>query len=264
MRLEQAGQRWAEQLQAWAIPAGILEAAPESPWGFPTSLFERNAQAALEDPEATPSRRRALEALGAGGSVLDVGAGAGAASLPLAPPAHLLTGVDESAPMLAAFEAGAAARGVAHRTVVGRWPDVAKDTARADVVVCHHVLYNVADVVPFVRALQDHAGRRVVIEITELHPQSDLNPLWAAIHHVDRPSGPMADDAFEVLAALGLNPQGEHFSRPVLWSSLHRDERIAFARRRLCVGPDRDEEIGRLLDGQDTQTRGLVTFWWDA
>ena len=32
-------ERWREQLDGWAIPAEILAAAPESPWGFPVGLF---------------------------------------------------------------------------------------------------------------------------------------------------------------------------------------------------------------------------------
>lgn len=66
-----------------------------------------------------------LETLPARGSVLDVGCGAGAAGLSLVPPAGLLVGVDAGAGMLAAFAERAAARGVRHLLVEGRWPDVA-------------------------------------------------------------------------------------------------------------------------------------------
>src|SRR5512135_2791286 len=93
-------ERWAKDLAAWAIPQDILDAAPESPWGFPVELFLRRAQ---DEPAETPSRARAREALPDGGSVLDVGCGAGAAARALVPPAGVLIGVDESAEMLAAF-----------------------------------------------------------------------------------------------------------------------------------------------------------------
>src|SRR5436305_422520 len=71
-----AAERWAQALAAWAIPPAILTAAPESPWGFPTQLFERRADTVPAEP--TPSTQRALEALPEGGAVLDVGCGAGA------------------------------------------------------------------------------------------------------------------------------------------------------------------------------------------
>src|SRR5919197_1514147 len=112
--MSNAAQRWREDLDSWAIPPEILDAAPESPWGFPPSLFTRAAQEAL-DKQAdapTPSLRRALEALPDGGSVLDVGAGGGAASLPLCPPAATVTAVDQSPEMLARFAELAERQGV--------------------------------------------------------------------------------------------------------------------------------------------------------
>src|SRR5215218_7516140 len=66
--------RWREQLDGWAIPAEILAAAPESPWGFPVGLFRSRARRAGEGPP-TPSTTEAARHLPDGGSVLDVGAG---------------------------------------------------------------------------------------------------------------------------------------------------------------------------------------------
>lgn len=252
------------QLESWAIPEAILAAAPESPWTFPPALFARSAERALADTHPTPSRRRAAEAIPPGGSVLDVGAGAGAASLPLAPPAGLITAVDESRPMLDAFAEGAERIGIDHAEIQGRWPEVSPEVPDADVVVCHHVVYNVADLAPFLRALDGHARRRVVLELTARHPQSDLNPLWLAIHGIQRPAGPTSDDAAEVARSLGYDVQVEAFEHSSMWHGAGRDERIAFARRRLCVGPERDDEIGRHLDREPGPTRRLVSIWWDC
>jgi SAM-dependent methyltransferase len=252
--------RWATKLAAWAIPDEILRRAPESPWGFPTDLFSDAAKAALEEPSPSPSRRRALEAIPSDGSVLDVGAGAGAASLPLAPPARRIVAVDESSEMLENFTALADARSVSHATVLGGWPDAEQATEPADLVVCHHVLYNVSDIVPFVQALDRHARRRVVVELTEAHPQAELNTLWKVLHGIVRPDGPTAEDAAELLRAMDLPLRVEKFTRPGLWAHADRTRRVAFARRRLCVGPERDAEIDRLLP---SGPRRLVTMWWE-
>jgi len=260
----EASARWSRQLAEWAIPETILAAAPESPWGFPPKLFARSAELALADPEPTPSRRRATEAVPLNGSVLDVGAGGGAASLPLAPPARVIVAVDESQALLDVFAQGAERCGVRHTEIVGRWPDVASETPEADVVVCHHVLYNVGDLAPFLAALNDHAERRVVVELTDHHPQSDLSPLWKTIHGIDRPDRPTATDAAEVAVALGYDVHIERFERPSLWHDAPREERIAFARRRLCVGPEHEAEIGAYLDQTADLGRKLVTLWWDA
>jgi precorrin-6B methylase 2 len=260
-RLETAARRWARDLDSWAIPEEIVRAAPASPWGFPPELFTASACSALEDREGTPSRSRALESLGGGGTVLDVGSGAGAASIPLVPPATHVTAVDEGEDMLRAFDDLAATRSVPHELVKGRWPDVAGRVASADVVVCHHVVYNVRDVVPFVRALNEHANRRVVMELTARHPQSDLNELWRELHGLERPVRPTADDLIEVLDCMGFAPSTERFRAQSLWAASDREAQLAFARRRLCAGPEHD---ARILHHLPTSAyRELVTVWWD-
>ncbi len=258
--------RWRRDLESWAIPEEILRAAPESPWGFPTALFARAAAVAQASPEPSPSRARALEALPPGGSVLDIGAGGGAASIPLAPRAGQIVAVDESDAMLDTFSRAASDRGARHQEIAGRWPDVAPLAPLVDVVVCHHVLYNVADLVPFVAALDAHARRRVVVELTASHPLHGLNPLWAIIHGVDRPDVPTASDAARVVAGLGFEVHEERFEQPSLREGAGLAERVALARRRLCVGPERDEEIAAFFEGRspDEQRRSVVTLWWDT
>jgi len=62
-------------------------------------------------------------------------------------------------------------------------------------VTCHHVLYNVAELGPFVTALTSHARRLVVVELTARHPLTALNPLWERFHGLVRPNVPTACDA---------------------------------------------------------------------
>jgi SAM-dependent methyltransferase len=258
-----SAESWREYLEAWAIPEPVLKSAPESPWGFPPELFRRSAALALEDPAPGPSRLRAAEALPAGGTVLDVGAGAGAASLPLVPPAGRIVAVDESKAMLEAFAEVAAGLAVSHEELEGRWPDTAASAPVCDVVVCHHVLYNVPDIAPFVRALTAHARRRVVLEITARHPQDDLSPLWLSIHGILRPTRPTADDAAGIISGMGLGVHAERFEKPGPWSTANIAERVAFARRRLCVGPDHDAEIEEFVRSAAGTQRTVVTLWWD-
>ncbi len=259
-----AAERWRTALGGWAIPQEILDAAPEEPWGFSPALFAGRARQAIEDG-AGPSRRRAAEAVPEGGSLLDVGVGGGAASLPLAPPAGLIVGVDQGAGMLEAFALGAERRGVAHREVQGLWPAVAGEVGTADVVVCHHVFYNVADLVPFAAALTAQARHRVVVEMTGEHPTSNLNPLWRSLHGLERPTSPTAEDARAVLDEMGLDVGSEEshtrWDRP----GDDRAEVVAMFRRRLCVGPERDSEIEDVLELEATgPTRRILTLWWDG
>jgi SAM-dependent methyltransferase len=263
---------WKRQLEGWAIPPDILAAAPESPWGFPTELFRSHAES---DPADTPSRRRALEALPPGGSVLDVGAGAGAASLALVPPAARIVAVDESKEMLEAFAGLARVRGVGAEAVAGRWPDVAGMVGPEDVVTCHHVLYNVPDPKPFVAELTAHARRRVVLEITGRHPLTGTAHLWQRFHGLQRPSGPTADDAEAVLREVGVDPGREdHTPAAPSGGFSRRADVVAFVRRRLCLTPDRDPDVEAALEDRIVEHDGLwdlwaagrrvVTFWWEG
>ena len=250
--------RWREQLEDWAIPEEILAAAPESPWGCPVGLFRSRARRAGSRP-ATPSNREAARFLPAGGTVLDVGAGGGAASLPLAGLAGQLVAVDESPAMVAAFLAAAEAAGVAAEGVEGRWPEVAGRVAPADVVVCHHVLYNVADLAPFADALTGHARRRVVAELTDRHPLVGLGPLWRRFHDLERPTGPGADDAVAALEALGLRVARQDWESQDRFGFDDLDELVAFTRRRLCLPADRDPEVAAAL--LDEGTRQVDGVW---
>ncbi|MDQ3979682.1 MAG: class I SAM-dependent methyltransferase [Actinomycetota bacterium] len=257
-----AERRWAEALAAWEIPEEIRRQAPADPWQLNPSLFrQRDAE---EPPPDTPSRRRALEVLPDGGTVLDVGVGAGGASLPLAPPAGLVVGVDEDPRMLEAFAAAADERGVAHREVHGRWPDVAGDAPVAEVVMSHHVFYNVPDLAPFALALTEHARRRVVVEISERHPVAATNPLWKEFWGIDRPEGPTADDALAVLAEAGLSPEVERDERPA-WRRSRDPQGMAYLTRRLCLPPERQPEVERALARLgEPSTRRVVTLWWEG
>lgn len=268
-----AAERWGEALQGWGVPEEILAKAPESPWGLPAEMMRRRAERTVGSEPST-SVRRAREALPEAGTVLDVGVGGGAASLPLAPPAARIVGVDTSDEMLRTFSAAAEGAGVEAQTILGRWPDVAEEVGPADVAVCSHVLYNVQELDPFVRALDDHAYRRVVVEITERHPLAWMSDLWRRFHGLVRPDHPTADDALEALRGLGLDARREDETRPPRIGGFERrEDAVALVRRRLCLTEDRDPELAealgsRLLErdgvwsaGPDEQT--VSTLWWD-
>jgi SAM-dependent methyltransferase len=230
-------------------------------------MFRVDALGADQD---TPSHRVARGALVQGGTVLDIGCGGGRSSLSLAGVASRITGVDEHPEMLANFAQAADAAGVAHDEVLGRWPDIAGSVEAADVVLCHHVVYNVADLEPFVSALDDHAGRLVVVELPERHPMSPLNPLWEELWGLERPTEPSADLFIEVVRGLGREPIVKHIERATRKPAMSDADYIAFVRRRLCVGHDRDAEIAAALARLDLarpdswQTTIVTVAWMPA
>ncbi|MGA2805463.1 MAG: methyltransferase domain-containing protein [Acidimicrobiales bacterium] len=267
-------ERWRSDLELWAIPDEIIAAAPESPWVLPRRIFIRRAEIHCEAPPSSPSYRRAWEALEKPGSVLDVGAGAGAACLPLVARATEVCAVDSDQELLNVLVDSANRLGKPAFPICGRWPDIAGEVAPADVVTCHHVLYNVPDLGPFVAALMSHARRRVVVEMTARHPLTALNPLWERFHGLARPEVPTVDDALAVLEALGLAPRHETWCRSGGSDHESFEDLVEVTTRRLCLGPGRIGEIASALrelgaEGERSAEPGspgvdLVTIWWDG
>jgi SAM-dependent methyltransferase len=254
-----AAGRWAEELEAWHIPDSILDQAPESPWGFPPALFDSR-----RSPVGT-LHRVAREALGEGGTVLDVGCGGGAASVPLAAVATELVGVDDLREMLELFAGAAADAGVGHREVQGTWPEVEDQVPSCDVVVCRNVVYNVSDIVPFLTALSRRARRRVVVELTEAHPSVPMGPLWMKFWGLPRPAGPTAALFADVLREMGYDASLETETRPSVKATTDPHDYVAFVRRRLCLDASRDNEIAAALDDVQLPFRDATTavvFSW--
>ena len=279
-----AAQRWNLAMAEWAIPAEILDAAPRRPFVFVPEMF------AAPEPgtfEPSLSNRRAAEALGdgrsirgggsirddgsihdggivrGGGSVLDVGCGGGAAAFALVPPATEVVGTDRQSDMLKLFAVTAEQRGVAASVYEGSWPDVASEVPVADVVVCHNVLYNVTDIAPFVAALDAHARRRVVVEITPKHPQDRRRELWRHFWNLERPREPTAADAVAAITEAGLSPVAEEstLSEDRL-ASRRRDLEAAYWCRQMCLPPEREAEVAAMM-ADAPFPRERVTIWWD-
>ena len=245
----------------WAIPDEILDAAPGRPFVFTPGIF------AAPEPgtfELSLSNRRAAQALGDGGSVLDVGCGGGAAAFAVAPPATEVIGTDRQPDMLELFAATARQRGIAAQVHAGSWPEVAGSVPVADVVVCHNVIYNVTDISPFVAALHARARRRVVVELTPKHPQDRRRQLWRHFWNLERPHEPTAATAVEVVAEAGLDPVVEESLLPEdRHASKRSDLEPAQWCRNMCLPPEREAEVAALI-ADVPFPRERVTIWWDV
>ncbi|MFI5035617.1 MAG: class I SAM-dependent methyltransferase [Acidimicrobiales bacterium] len=254
-----AADRWRESLAAWALPDAIVASAEESPWIHPPELF-----GVPDEIVDTPSHARARESVPPGGTVLDVGCGGGIAAFAVVPPAGHVIGVDQQAEMLAMFRRNAEQRGVAVDTIEGSWPSVAPATPNADVVTAHHVLYNVGEVVPFLRALSDHARSRVVVELPDHHPLTAMAPAWRHFWQLERPDKPTPQDLLDVVAEMGLAAHREQWCGP---PRTVPDPELAarFLRIRLCLPATREPDVLEFLRSRPpVSERELSTIWWDA
>jgi SAM-dependent methyltransferase len=263
-----AGVAWKEQLESWAIPQYILDQAVVPPWAHDPATFAVDDSI---DPRS-PIHELARDMLPvAGGSILDVGCGGGRSSIPLVPRASSIIAIDESAGMLARFAQAAEEVGVAHKEIQGRFPDVvraAESSGRpvqpCDVVVCHHVLFNVADLEPFIVSLTAMARLGVVVVIPRNHPLSAWNAAWKHFWNLDRPNGPTSDDAVDVIRALGFDPEVVVVPRPPLPRQADDPKTLAaVARRRLCLPQDKEEDVELWLAEHPPEfMREVVVLRW--
>ena len=166
--------------------------------------------------------------------------------------------------MLAMYERNGERFDLPVTTIAGDWPDVASETPVCDVVAVHHVVYNVGDVVPFLDAANDHARRRVVIELPTAHPLATMSGAWQHFWNLERPEGPRPQDLMSVVEEMGLSP------RLVVWDGPMRteqnlDQAAHFMRVRLCLPKEREAEVREFLASADlSPKRELATVWWDV
>ena len=171
--------------------------------------------------------------------VLDVGAGGGRLALPLALKSKKVIAVEPSPSMCGVLREVAAEFDVKNVEVVeSEWLDA--QVPKADVALCCHVLYTIQEIEPFVRKLEEHAGR-VLVVIYQAPPQSPIYPLWELVHGEPRLPLPSLPEFLEVLSQLGVAPDVEviHTERNRRFDSLEsaRDQLAG----RLYVTPESDE-----------------------
>ncbi len=134
--------------------------------------------------------------LGPAKTLIDVGAGSGRHAFPLTARLDWVTAVEPSQAMREQIP------DAANMTVIGAaWADA--DPAPADLVLCSHVLYVVAEPVPFIEKLEAHARERVFIALRDSpHPHpAEL------IAGPDRIREPRLRDCFLLLRQMGAAPE---------------------------------------------------------
>ncbi|CAN5291009.1 class I SAM-dependent methyltransferase [soil metagenome] len=265
-----ASDGWRAELEAWELPPELLATATESPYKFPQRLWQRRGEKGLAIGASTPTTEIVAELAGQAGSVLDIGAGTGRTSFPLVQRGHPVTMVEPNPAMLASLRGLATERAV--EIVEGRWPEVENEVARHEVALSGHVIYDVPQIVPFLRAMERKAVAGVVIEATPSHPWTHLRDLYLEFHQLDRPAGPTVDDLMTVVSDLGRAPELERWRRPsdMVYESL--DQIVEVTGRRLVLPesrwPELEQRLRPAIVGKPGALqlgpleREIATVWW--
>lgn len=165
-------------------------------------------------------------------TLIDVGAGTGRHSAPLAQQLDWVTAIEPSQAMRDHIPHAE------NMTVIGSsWQDA--EPAPADLVICVHVLYPIADAVPFLEKLERSARERVFVVLRD-SPHGHPGDVLAGPH---RAREPRLRDCFLLLRQIGIAPDVAMTTYP----TFHRFESFdqALEECRMHVGEDWNEEPAR-------------------
>lgn len=229
-RWRQIVDRRRAQMDAAYAAAGL---SSDDYWGKRAKNYREALHSRMDED---PYLRRVRAATNPDSTVIDVGAGTGRHTLALAPQVRSVTAIDPSAAMLAFLREDLAAESITNVHVVeSDW--LAADVAPADIVTCSHVLYPIADVVPFLRKLDRSARERVFIYLRTDPLPTDMG-LWAEFYGVPLQSQPVHTDLMNVLVQIGIMPDVEVVQHRFTWTFATFDDAVAQVGNSLCLRPD--------------------------
>ena len=193
-------------------------------------------QALHERTDQDPFFLRVRDSVSADTTMLDVGAGTGRHTLALAPFVAGVTAVDPSEAMLGYLREDVASQGLQNvQTVLAEWMDA--DLYEADVVLCSHVFYPIAEVVPFIRKLDAHAREQVFVYLRVDPLPTDLG-LWSEFHGSPLQLQPTALDLLNVLSQIGIAADLDVVQHRFTWTFADLDEAVEHIRNTLCLRED--------------------------
>lgn len=224
---------WEARWKAIIADRASMAAGHSDPhyWDRRAKTFARTTQAraadflAVLEPFLSPRK-----------TLIDVGAGAGRHAVPLADRLEWVTAVEPSEGMRAQIPPRD------NMTVVAStWEDA--EVAPADLVICSHVLYGVADPVPFLSKMSRAARERVFVLMRETdlpHPGAEIR---RRVLGDAGPRMPRFSDLFMLLLQMGVTPDVCFVSYPI--TQHYADMEEAMLDAATMFGAGWDEAVGR-------------------
>jgi ubiquinone/menaquinone biosynthesis C-methylase UbiE len=224
---------WVERWKRIVLDRATLAGTHADPryWDRRSASFARSTRARVDeflkvlDPYVSPGK-----------TLIDVGAGTGRHAAPLAERMEWVTAVEPSEGMRSRIPV------TDNMTVVAStWEDA--EVARADLVICCHVLYGVADPEPFITKLDRSARERVFIMLRESELPHPAAAIRKRLNGEAGPRMPRFSDLFMLLIQVGYAPDVTFLRYPSV--NRYSDLEEALVDTRAMVGDSWDEAIGR-------------------
>ncbi len=232
-------QTWQALIDAESIQSDRLRGSAP-----PADYWPAHARAFRADPRRStdPLVNRLLQDVTSHHTLIDVGAGGGRLALPLALRCRCVIAVEPSPSMASVLRQQMSDFGISNILfVTSRWEEAQLDPA--DFVLCSHMLYTIRDIAPFVRKLEAHARKQVLVVLFQDAPQARTHPLWELIHGEARRPLPSLSAFQAVLRELGIEAQTETLApqRPRGFDSF--EDALEQLSRRLYLKPDGPKKL---------------------
>ncbi len=200
-----------------------------------------------------------LEYISPDQTVLDVGAGGGRLALPIALRCRSLVAVEPSESMADVLTQQAQESGIEIVSVVQEeWQDAQVDPV--DIVLCAHVIYTIRDIGGFLKKLDAHAKKSVLLVVYNAPPQSQIYGIWQEVHGKERLPLPSLPELKEVLEELGINHQVDLMPPQSPRGFDNLEDAISQLSRRLYVaeGSAQAHRLEQVLPGLLTEEEGAL------
>lgn len=221
----------AEHAQAERLRAG--ETQPDDYW---KPFAHRFAPTKNDGGGTDPGLEAILRLVRPADTVLDVGAGGGRIAIPVAQKCKAVVAVEPSESMRGRMQEQAAKWGVRNVEIsASTWEDA--EVAKADVVICAHVMYTVRDPVRFIRKLESHARRVVAVIVFDQPAVSQYFPLWPLVHGEERMRLPCMAELEQLLVELRIVHDKEELPAREARGFENADMAVAESMARLFVAP---------------------------
>ncbi|GIW09934.1 MAG: class I SAM-dependent methyltransferase [Chloroflexi bacterium] len=192
---------------------------------------------------------------------LDIGAGGGRYTLPIAIRAREVIAVEPSAAMLEVLHEGMTRHGIRNiRIIHGRWPQAGIE---ADVALITHVGYDIEQIGPFLAMMERSAPRRIAA-LFERPPTSQFDAFWPLVHGEARQPLPALREFIVLLLARRMLPEVRLLE--VAPPSYEAPERVLeLARRQTWVRPGSaaDEALERAVYQRLQERDGRFALSWE-